>query len=79
MRAGRRRLRWLWIDRPAGLLALVAAAVAIWRLLLPVATTPDAPDALLGVAQLAWLGLSLLLPAAAGLGLLRLVRRARRA
>jgi hypothetical protein len=70
--------RWLWIDRPVGLLALVAAAVAFRQLLLPVATEPDAPDALFGLAQLVWLALCQLLPLAVALLLYRLVRRVRR-
>ena len=71
--------RWLRIDRPVGLLLLVAAAVTFRQLLLPVATDPEASDALFGVAQLVWLTLCLLLPAATGLLLLRLVQRVRRA
>ena len=73
-----RGLRWLRLDRPVGLLALVAAAVVFRQLLLPVATEADAPDALFGLAQVVWLALCLLLPAATVLLLLRLVRRGRR-
>jgi hypothetical protein len=71
-------LRWLWIDRPAGLLALIALAVAFRLLLLPAATEDLASDELLGLAQVVWLGLCLLLPLAVGLVLLRLTRRLRR-
>ena len=71
-------MRWLWIDRPVGLLALAAAVVGFRQLLLPVATGVNAPDELFGLAQLVWLGLCLLLPLAVGLLLLRLVRRLRR-
>ena len=72
-------LRGLWIDRPAGLLALVAAAVAFRLLLLPAATEDLATDELFGLAQLVWLGLCLLLPLAVVLLLLRLARLVRRA
>ena len=66
---------WIeWIDRPAGLVVLVALAVAFHALHLPAATAAEAPDALFGLAQLVCLGLCLLLPAAVGLGLLRLTR-----
>ena len=71
-------MRWLWIDRPAGLVALVALAVAFRLLLLPVATDDAAPDELLGAAQVVWLGLCLLLPLAVVLLLLRVVRVVRR-
>ena len=75
-------MRGLWIDRPASLLALILAlialAVAFRLLLLPAATEDLASDELLGAAQVVWLGLCLLLPAAVGLGLLRLGRRLRR-
>jgi hypothetical protein len=70
-------LRGLWIDRPVGLLLLIAATVAFRQLVLPVATDPDAPDTLVGAAQLVWLALCLLLPAALGLLLLRLLQRVR--
>ena len=71
-------MRWLWIDRPVGLLALIALAVAFRLLLLPAATDDLASDELFGLAQVVWLGLCLLLPAAVGLVLLRLTRRLRR-
>ena len=67
-------MRWLWIDRPAGLVVLVALAVAFRLLLLPAATDDLAPDELLGAAQAVWLGLCLFLPLAVGLLLLRLTR-----
>ena len=71
-------MRWLWIDRPAGLVALVALAVAFRLLLLPVATDDLASAERLGAAQVVWLGLCLLLPLAVGLLLLRLTRLVRR-
>jgi hypothetical protein len=71
-------MRWLWIDRPMGLVVLVALAVAFRLLLLPAATDDLASDELLGAAQVVWLGLCLLLPLAVGLLLLRLVQRLRR-
>jgi hypothetical protein len=74
-----RWLRWLWIDRPFGLVALVAAAVAFRLLLLPVATDDEASDELFGLAQLVWLALCQLIPLAVGLLLLRLGLRLRRA
>ena len=67
-------LRWLWIDRPVGLLALAAAVVGFRQLLLPVATEAGAPDALFGLAQLVWLALCQLIPLAVVLLLLRVVR-----
>ena len=70
-------MRWLWIDRPAGLLALAAAVVAFRQLLLPVAADVNAPDALFGLAQLVWLALCLLIPLAAALLLVRLIGRPR--
>lgn len=72
-------LRWLWIDRPVGLLVLVALAVAFRLLLLPVATDDAASDELFGLSQLVWLALCQLVPLAVGLLLLRLGRRLRRA
>ena len=75
-------MRGLWIDRPASLLALILAlialAVAFRLLLLPAATDDLAPDELLGAAQAVWLGLCLLLPLAVVLLLLRVVRVVRR-
>jgi hypothetical protein len=71
-------MRWLWIDRPAGLLVLAAVAVAFRQLLLPLATADDADDALVGLVQLVWLALCLLIPWAAVLLLLRLLGRGRR-
>jgi hypothetical protein len=71
-------MRGLWIDRPAGLLALIALAVAFRLLLLPAATDDLASDELLGAAQVVWLGLCLLLPLAAVLLLLRVARVVRR-
>ena len=64
-------MRWLWIDRPAGMFVLVVAAVAFRELFLPVATDPEAPDELFGIAQLAWWALCLLIGASVGLILLR--------
>ena len=71
-------LRWLWIDRPVGILVLVALAVAFRLLLLPAATDDLASDELFGLAQVVWLGLCLLLPLAVVLLLLRVVRVVRR-
>ena len=75
-------MRGLWIDRPASLLALILAlialAVAFRLLLLPAATEDLASDELLGAAQVVWLGLCRLLPLAVGLLLLRLTRLVRR-
>jgi hypothetical protein len=64
-------MRWLWVDRPAGIVLLVLAAVAFRELLLPAATDPAAPDELLGSAQLAWWALCQLIGASLGLMLLR--------
>jgi len=71
-------MRWLWIDRPMGLLVLAAAVVAFRQLLLPAATDDLATDELFGLAQVVWLGLCLLVPLAVGLVLLRLAGRLRR-
>jgi len=75
-------MRGLWIDRPASLLALILAlialAVAFRLLLLPAATEDLASDELLGAAQVVWLGLCLLIPLAVVLLLLRVVRVVRR-
>ena len=68
-------MRWLWIDRPVGLLVLAAAVVAFRQLLLPVATEADAPDELFGLAQLVWLALCQLIPLAVALLLVRLAGR----
>jgi len=55
--AGGRTMRWAWLDgRVCFLGLLLALAVAFWALLAPVATDVQAPDALLGLAQLVWLG-----------------------
>ena len=67
-------MRWLWIDRPAGLVVLVALAVAFRLLLLPVATDDEASDELFGLAQVVWLALCQLIPLAVVLLLVRLAR-----
>ena len=71
-------MRWFRPDGPLGIAALVLAAVAFRVWLLPVATDGDAPDELLGLAQLAWLVLCLLVGLAVVLLLLRLTRIGRR-
>jgi hypothetical protein len=71
------RLRWLWIDRPVGILALAALAVAFRLLLLPVATDDQASDELFGLAQVVWWALCQLIPLAVVLVLLRLGLRLR--
>jgi hypothetical protein len=51
----RRPPRWAWLDGRVGFLALLlAVAVAFQVLIVPAATAPRAPDALLGLAQLVW-------------------------
>jgi hypothetical protein len=48
-------MRWGWFDERVGFLALLlAVAVAFQVTIVPAATDPRAPDALLGLAQLAW-------------------------
>ena len=57
----RRSRRWAWLDgRVAFLALLLALAVAFQVLVAPAATAPRAPDALLGLAQLGWWALWLL-------------------
>jgi cytochrome c biogenesis factor len=48
-------MRWAWFDERVGFLALLlAVAVAVQVTIVPAATAPRAPDALLGLAQLVW-------------------------
>jgi hypothetical protein len=48
-------MRWGWFDERVGVLALLlAVAVAFQVTIVPAATAPRAPDALLGLAQLGW-------------------------
>ena len=65
-------MRAAWGDNRVWVLALLLAlGVAYWALLLPVATDVDAPDELLGVAQLVWWALCQLTGLTGALLLLR--------
>jgi hypothetical protein len=65
-------MRWAWLDERVCFLALLLAlGVAFQVLLVPVATAPRAPDALLGFAQLVWWALCQLIGLTLALLLLR--------
>ena len=65
-------MRAAWRDDRVWCLALLLAlAVAYWALLLPAATDVNAPDELLGVAQLVWWALCQLIGLTGALLLLR--------
>ena len=57
----RRPRRWAWLDGRVGFLALLLALLVAFQVLVaPAAAAPRAPDALLGLAQLGWWTLWLL-------------------